>query len=164
METNYAWSDSQNSGGDAKMVISVREAVAADVAQIVALVQMLARSIGEDSPITPSYVARYLAAPGCHVLLAEEGGAAIGLLCYSLRPNLYHAGLSGLVEELIVDGARRGRGVGDHLLTRALEEIAAAGAKEVSVSTGPDNEGAIRFYRAHGLVDESLLLEKHFLP
>jgi ribosomal protein S18 acetylase RimI-like enzyme len=26
----------------------------------------------------------------------------------------------------------------------------------------PDNQGAIRFYRSHGLVDEAIHLEKHF--
>jgi hypothetical protein len=26
----------------------------------------------------------------------------------------------------------------------------------------PDNAGAIRFYKAHGMLDEAVLLEKHF--
>ncbi len=37
-----------------------------------------------------------------------------------------------------------------------------ASAAEVSVTTMPDNQGAIRFYKRHGLVDEAVFLEKHF--
>jgi len=35
------------------------------------------------------------------------------------------------------------------------------GCAEVSVSTMPDNVDALQFYKAHGLVDEAILLEKH---
>ena len=42
-----------------------------------------------------------------------------------------------------------------------MERAAQAGCAEVSVSTMAGNEGAIRFYRAHGMVDEAVLLERH---
>jgi ribosomal protein S18 acetylase RimI-like enzyme len=35
---------------------------------------------------------------------------------------------------------------------------------EVSVSTMPSNSKAIEFYKAHGMTDEAVLLEKHFEP
>lgn len=75
---------------------------------------------------------------------------------------VHHAAGSGLIEELIVSGSARGRGAGSALLADLLRRLAAAGCAEVSVSTMPDNEGAKRFYRSHGLVDEAVFLEKHF--
>jgi ribosomal protein S18 acetylase RimI-like enzyme len=33
---------------------------------------------------------------------------------------------------------------------------------EVSVTTLPDNQEAIAFYKSHGMVDEAVYLEKHF--
>jgi aminoglycoside 6'-N-acetyltransferase I len=98
------------------------------------------------------------------VLLAVEGGQAVGLLSYSLRPDLYHAGLSAFIEELVVRGPGRGHGVGSALMAELFRWLDDLGCVEVSVATMPDNKGARRFYQAYGLVDEAVLLEKHFPP
>jgi ribosomal protein S18 acetylase RimI-like enzyme len=141
--------------------IQIHEAGPGDAAAIPRLIHELAATYGEVSPLTEAYAREYLAAPGCHVLLAERTGQIAGLLSYSLRPNLYHAGPTALVEELVVAETARGSGVGSALLKHLLAHLAAGGCTEVSVSTMSENEGAKRFYRAHGLVDESVLLEKH---
>jgi ribosomal protein S18 acetylase RimI-like enzyme len=144
------------------MSIEVRDANISDAAVIVELIQELAGSIEERSPITEAYVATYLAFPGSAVLLAEQDGVPAGLLSYSLRPNLYHAGGSCLIEEFVVRSGARGQGVGGALLSELLRRLPAQGCAEVSVTTMPDNAGAIRFYKNHGLVDEAVFLEKHF--
>jgi ribosomal protein S18 acetylase RimI-like enzyme len=54
----------------------------------------------------------------------------------------------------------RGRGIGRALLEAALERFAARGLTEVSVSTFPDNEGALRLYRSLGFDRELVTLEK----
>jgi ribosomal protein S18 acetylase RimI-like enzyme len=141
--------------------IQVREAKAGDEPIVVGLIQELAENSGDSSSITEAYVTTYLAFPGSHVLLAEEEGRTIGLLSYAIRPGLYHAGSSGLIEELVVLRSDRGRGVGSALLSEVLRRLATAGCVEVSVSTMADNKGALRFYRSHGLVDEAVFLEKH---
>jgi ribosomal protein S18 acetylase RimI-like enzyme len=144
------------------MSISVRDAHPGDEPHIVRLIRELADTDDEASPITPEYVCGYMTFPGNHVLLAEDGERVIGLLSYSVRPGLYHAGDSALIEELVVHAPERGRGVGSALMTELLRRLEALGCAEVSVSTMPDNTGAQRFYRAHGLRDEALFLEKHF--
>ena len=140
---------------------TIRDATPADSAAIASLIQDLAQSTGETSPITPTYVNTYLAFPGCSIMLAEEDGQIAGLLSYSIRPNLYHNGDTALIEELIVKSAWRDRGVGSTLLEALLARLKTSGCVEVSVTTLPDNQGAVRFYRAHGLVDEAVYLEKH---
>jgi len=144
--------------------VHIREASAGDEAAIATLIHELAASGGESSPLTEDYARDYMAMPGSHVLLAELDGRIAGLLSYSIRPNLYHAGPSALIEELVVAGRERGGGVGGALLRHLLAHLAATACTEVAVSTMPDNEGAQRFYRAHGLVDEAVLLEKHLGP
>lgn len=144
--------------------VKVREAGPGDEASITALIHELAAGHGDTSPLTADYAREYLLAPGCHVLLAERGGRAAGLLSYSVRPNLYHAGSSALIEELVVAAGARGGGVGGALLEHLLAHLEATGCAEVAVSTMPDNEGAQRFYRAHGLLDQAVLLEKHLGP
>ena len=143
------------------MSITVRPATSTDAPAIVELIGELARNYGETSPITQEFAREYLAFPGNSILLAEEEGRVAGLLSYSLRPNLYHAANSALIEELVVRASARGRGVGSALMSELLRRLPSQGCAEVSVTTMPDNDGAIRFYRSHGLVDEAVFLEKH---
>jgi len=141
--------------------ISIRPAESADAAAVADLIGELARDGDWESPVTTAYAARYLTHPGHGVLLAEEDGEPLGLISYSIRPNLYHAADSCLIEELIVRRRDRGRGIG-RALVEELERLAAARpCAEISVTTLPANNKAIRFYRRLGLTDEALYLEKH---
>jgi ribosomal protein S18 acetylase RimI-like enzyme len=142
-------------------MVNLRDATLADATEITDLIHDLAESMNESSPITAEYVKTYMAFPGCNILLAVEHGKIAGLLSYSIRPNLYHNGDTALIEELIVKSAWRGQGVGGALLDALIARMKETGCVEVSVTTLPDNPGAIRFYRAHGLVDEAIYLEKH---
>jgi hypothetical protein len=142
--------------------ITVRDANVMDAGSITLLIRQLAASSGETSRVTDAYVESYLAAPGNRVLLAESVGEVVGMLSYSLRNDLYHAGDSCLIEELVVRDDSRGRGVGSALLRGLLSRLEATGCEEVSVTVLPGNAGAIRFYRRHGLTDDAMFLEKHF--
>lgn len=146
------------------MSLEIRSAGPGDEAVIVRLIQELADAEGEASPITEEYATAYLSSPGSHLLLADQNGESIGLLSYSIRPDLYHAGPTALIEELVVQASERGRGVGSALLSELLSELARLGVVEVSVTTMPGNQRARHFYQAHGLLDEAVLLEKHLDP
>jgi ribosomal protein S18 acetylase RimI-like enzyme len=143
------------------MSVRVREAGPGDEAAIADLIQELAAAGGDSSPVTEDYAGEYLSTPGSYVLLAQRAGRVVGLLSYSVRPNLYHAGPAAFIEELVVAEPERGQGVGSALLRHLLAYLEATTCVEVSVTTLPDNEGAQRLYRAHGLVDEAVFLEKH---
>jgi ribosomal protein S18 acetylase RimI-like enzyme len=173
------------------MYIVVRPAAVADAPRIADLVKELAASVGESSPITAAYVEAYLQSHGNGVLVAEDKPPGphdppgphnqsipgctsstsitadgrpplVGLISFSVRPNLFHAANSALIEELVVAESYRGRGVGGALVQTLLAKLEKDGCAEVSVTVMPDNAGALRFYRAHGLVDEAVYLEKHF--
>ena len=144
------------------MACQVREASEKDGAGVVALIAQLTSEMGGSSALTEDYVAGYLRFPGNHVLLAEEDGSILGLISFSVRPGLFHAADCALIEELVVAAGRRGRGVGGMLLNDLLVRLEQQGCAEVAVTTMPGNEGAARFYRSHGLVDEAVYLEKHF--
>jgi ribosomal protein S18 acetylase RimI-like enzyme len=138
--------------------ILIREANAEDADSVVRLIQQL----GSESPITMDYVLTYLKGTNNKVLLAEREGKVEGLLSYSVRPDLYHAGNSVLIEELVVDEDCRNKGIGGALITALIERLKNLDCKEVCLAVMPDNETAIRFYRSHELVEEALFLEKHF--
>lgn len=136
----------------------IRNATAADAARIVHLI----RQLGDDSEITEDYVAYYLTGNDRHVLLAQCGDVVQGLLSYSVRADLFHAGNSVLIEELVVDQECRGEGVGSALMDALLESLSSLDCKEVCLAVMPDNVDAIRFYKKYGLVEEALFLERHF--
>jgi ribosomal protein S18 acetylase RimI-like enzyme len=138
--------------------ILVREAQAEDAKVVVSLIKQL----GSDSSITAAYVSSYLEGMNNKILLAERQGRVDGLLSYSVRPDLYHAGNSVLIEELVVDEGCRGEGLGSALIIALMEKLQELDCREVCLAVMPDNEPAIRFYRSHGLIEEALFLEKHF--
>jgi len=140
----------------------IRPAQNKDAPAILKLIAELAETIDEKSPLTIEYILAYLATPGSTVLLAENDKSVLGLLSSSLRPNLYHGSNSCLIEEFIVGESARGQGVGGLLLDALLEALKDKACAEVSVTTMPDNLGAIKFYKAHGFVDEAIFLEQHF--
>jgi ribosomal protein S18 acetylase RimI-like enzyme len=141
--------------------MDIRSATFEDAPIVAALIQELARSGGEISPITPEFVQTYLSNPASRILLAEEHGQVAGLLSYAAHPDLYHAGLCGEIEALVVSAHMRGKGVGAALLQEVLKHARTQGWAEVSVSTMPENQPAIEFYRKNGFGDEAVLLEQH---
>ena len=144
------------------MSIIVRNAGPKDAAQVVSLIAELAENEGEQCSPTEAYVLTYLGFPGSEILLAVDGEHILGLLSFSRRPNLYHAGDSALIEELVVTADARGQGIGGILISDLVGRLETSGCEEVSVTTMPDNQQAIRFYRKQGFEDEALYLERHF--
>jgi len=142
--------------------ITIRNAVHGDEPYIVELISDLAEAVDYSSEVTEESAGKFLSFPGCGALLAVDEDKAVGLLSYSIRPGLFHGADSALIEELVVSREARGRGIGDALISEFLRRAQEMGCAEASVTTMPDNEGAIRFYKAHGLVDEALYLEKHY--
>lgn len=144
------------------MEATVRPARAGDEHAIAELIRELARESGDASPVTDREIRTFLDTGENGALLAENAGAVIGALTYSIHPGIFHGGTWALVEEVIVTAAARGRGVGHALMDEAVCAFKRLGCDEASVSTEFSNDAAQHLYRAHGFVDESLLLERHF--
>jgi ribosomal protein S18 acetylase RimI-like enzyme len=142
--------------------LCVLPATPRDAAEVAALVRELARSTNETSPVDERSVRTFLRRPGCGALLARRSGATLGMVSYTVRPNLYHAADCCLIEELIVSGNARRQGVGRALLEAVTRMARERRCAEISVSTGTDNREALAIYRSAGYTDEAVLLERHF--
>jgi ribosomal protein S18 acetylase RimI-like enzyme len=141
--------------------LTIRPALENDAEAVARLVRAHAAEDGEMTGVTSEFVRRYMAAPASAILLAERGRRLVGLVSYSLRPDLLHAGPACLMEELFVVPEDRSGGVGRALLAALGKRMEQEGWAELAVSVMPGNERAIRFYKAQGLLEEALLLEKH---
>ncbi len=145
-----------------KKDIPIREAALSDNEVIVHLVREHAAGAGETSPVSTAYVTGYLQTPQNRILLAEFNARIFGLLSYSIRPALYHAADSCLIEELIVKKDARAQGIAGALIEELIRHLDKKTCVEISVSVMADNHSAIRFYKSNGLTDESPVPGKAF--
>jgi GNAT superfamily N-acetyltransferase len=84
------------------------------------------------------------------LLVATWDGAVVGVAALSFVRALEHGGRSAWLEELYVEPARRGGGIGTALLRAACDAAAAAGAVAVDLEVEAGHERAARLYARAG--------------
>lgn len=120
------------------------------VAAFDALIPQLSSS---NPPPTADEVAAMVDSDASVVLVARDGDG--GPIVGSLTLALFRipTGVRAWIEDVVVDGAMRGRGVGEALTMRALDRARAAGARTVDLTSRPSREAANRLYRRMGFVE-----------
>lgn len=96
-------------------------------------------------------LAEIVASPATHLLVArDDDGAILG----SLTLVLFRipTGLRAWIEDVVVDGDARGRGVGEALNRYAIDVAAERGARSVDLTSRPSREAANRLYQRLGFV------------
>ncbi len=107
-------------------------------------------------PETPQGYAHYLGSQlrrkDSVLLVAEDAGAVIGYAWARMEGMDWMTlrGPAGVLNDLVVDAAARGRGIGRMLLEASLVELKARGAPRVVLSTAARNEAAQRLFAAAG--------------
>lgn len=82
------------------------------------------------------------------VLVARTPDAVVGTLTLVLLP--LPSGVRARIEDVVVDGAARGRGVARLLTEEALRIATEAGARTVDLTSRPDRAAANRLYESLG--------------
>ena len=82
------------------------------------------------------------------MLIARSAGAIIGTLTLVMFP--LPTGLRAWIEDVVVDEAARGQGVGAALTVEALRLAREAGARTVDLTSRPSREAAGRLYERAG--------------
>lgn len=86
-----------------------------------------------------------------HVVLAEEDGAAVSSCVLVVVPNLTHGQRPyALVENVVTDAARRGRGLATACLSFAKEIAERAGCYKIMLLTGSKQQSTLCFYERAG--------------
>ena len=86
-------------------------------------------------------------------LVAELNGQVVGLAHYIFRPSTWAEKDFCYLEDLFVDPAVRGKGVGRALIDELHKIAVAKGAKRLYWTTAPDNETARKLYDKVAITD-----------
>jgi len=78
----------------------------------------------------------------------DEGGTLLGALSMGLY--VVPTGRKAIVEDVVVDEAARGRGIGEALVTTAMEAARDAGVRALWLTSRSEREAANRLYRRLG--------------
>jgi ribosomal protein S18 acetylase RimI-like enzyme len=117
------------------------------------LVEAFARLVPQLSRSSPppkvEALAEIVDSPACTLLVArDDGGAVVGSLTLVVFPIV--TGRRGWIEDVVVDEAARGAGVGAALNQAALDHARSLGAKTVDLTSRPSREAANRLYQRLG--------------
>jgi ribosomal protein S18 acetylase RimI-like enzyme len=129
-------------------VEDVKEPFEGLVPAMAALVRQLSRS---SPPPSAAEVEEIIGSPACHLLVARDGdGTIVGTL--TLAVFRIPTGLRAWIEDVVVDEAARGRGVGAALTNAAIRLANERGARTVDLTSRPSREAANRLYQRLGFV------------
>jgi ribosomal protein S18 acetylase RimI-like enzyme len=132
------------------MPIAVRIADAI-TPEIVAAVERLIPQLSSSNPApTEAELRQIVDSDSTLLLLAEEDSVIVGSLTLALFR--IPTGLRAWIEDVVVDSAARGKGVGETLNRFALEEARRRGATTVDLTSRPTREAANRLYQRLGFV------------
>ena len=87
------------------------------------------------------------------LLTARCNGRIVGVLVLALYPTL--TGRKAWIEDVVVDNAERGAGIGRALVERAIAEASKRGAATLDLTSNPSRQAAHRLYRACGFEERA---------
>ena len=134
---------------------TIRRATEADAGTIHALVIELAAAIGGTRKVASRVEdirdQGFGADPAFEALIAERGGAAVGLCLFFESFSTWDGRRGVYVQDIYVSEAARGLGLGRRLLAEAAAISRARGGSYLRVSVEAENDRAQAFYRRIGL-------------
>lgn len=145
-------------------MLTIRKAAEQDILRILELYRQLEITTspaeeGVSQPTADDYrklFERIHSFPGMELVVAEDRETVIGSLEILIIPNLSHKGLPwALVENVIVDEAKRRTGIGRRLMQYAIDRAKAAGCYRISLSSNNSRKDAHRFYETLGFKGSS---------
>jgi ribosomal protein S18 acetylase RimI-like enzyme len=143
----------------------LRRASAADAPAIRRMIQALILHSG-NPPATPApaeELARHMSGPHPDIegVIAERGSDAVGMVLFFPWLSTWRGRLNLYIQDLYVDPAERGGGLGRRLLAAAASEGKRRGCKGLLLAVEISNADAARFYTRLGF--QRIEEERHWL-
>ena len=138
------------------MKAHIRTATRDDVPKIAALLADDGLGRGREQPGDPVYLQafeRMQTQPDNVYLVAEHQGDLIACLQLTVIHGLSRAGASrAQIEGVRVAASHRGQGLGEQIMTAAIDQARASGCRLVQLTTDRQRGDAHRFYERTGFV------------
>lgn len=134
--------------------MDIRDATENDLDQIALLLADDGLGKGREVPGDPVYAeafARMQTQPGNVYMIAEEAGAVIACLQYTVIHGLSRSGASRCqIEGVRVHTDHRGKRLGEALMQAAIDRARKDGCTLIQLTTDRRREAALRFYERLG--------------
>ena len=131
------------------MTVTVSEATVVDDELIEAFDRLIPQLSRSSPPPTRAELEEMVGAPGTFVLIGrDDGGPILGSL--TLVVFRIPTGVRAWIEDVVVDEAARGKGMGEAINRHALDVARQHGAKTVDLTSRPSREAANRLYQRIG--------------
>ena len=131
------------------MAVTVREATEVTPELVSAFERLIPQLSKSNPPPSEAELRAIVDSDASILLIAEDdSGRIVGSL--TLAMFRIPTALRAWIEDVVVDEAARGQGVGEALNRAALERAEAEGAKTVDLTSRPSREAANRLYQRLG--------------
>ncbi len=129
---------------------SIEIATVVDDELVAAFARLIPQLSSSNPPPSAEALSEIVDGEATVLFLARLGGQIVGSLTLALFR--IPTGLRAWIEDVVVDGAARGAGVGELLNRAAIDEAARRGARTVDLTSRPSREAANRLYQRLGFV------------
>jgi ribosomal protein S18 acetylase RimI-like enzyme len=129
------------------------------VAAFARLVPQLSATTG---PPGRGVLEEIVGSPAVTLLVARSEGTIIGTLTLAMFP--IPTGFRAWIEDVVVDEAARGKGVGEELTNEAIGLARAAGARTVDLTSRPSRAAAGRLYQRAGFEERETRVYRYKMP
>ena len=132
------------------MSVVVEQATIANAELIEAFQRLIPQLSSSNPPPTQEELAEIIATPSTVLFIARLDEHIVGTL--TLATFRIPTGVRAWIEDVVVDSAARGHGVGEALNQAAILEAHHRGAITVDLTSRPSREAANRLYQRIGFV------------
>ncbi|NBW48900.1 MAG: GNAT family N-acetyltransferase [Betaproteobacteria bacterium] len=141
------------------MSVHIRQAGEADLPAVLALYAQPdldnGQVLSEDE--ARAVFAQFACYPNYRLFVALRDDKVVGTFALLVMHNLAHCGApSAIAEDVVVDKACQGQGIGRHMMAHALQQAKAAGCYKLALSSNRKRKDAHAFYESLGFQQHGL--------
>lgn len=124
-----------------------------------AFIRLMPQLSTSAAPPGQAELGRMVGSDATTLLIARSAGRIVGSLSLVMFP--IPTGFRAWIEDVVVDEAARGQGIGEALTVQALDLAQSAGARTVDLTSRPSRAAAGRLYERVGFKDRPTRLYRY---